>query len=202
MSEKHIRSSNVEIPYEIGEPVYYVGSTTYYTKIECKVDSYKFDNLGFRIRLVPIHTSFMQDIWIPVDGADKYITRITDSKQSLASDSKYNIQLYQAIAKYKFDDDFNFVIKELPIHHIEDDCTIITTTFYAVGPTVISDKFAGIRTLHTGKEIRLSDDMFCMYSTDKQKCLKFIQNHLDIAESKICAFHNIIDKFREQFKEA
>ena len=199
MSNKNKHVATVDLPYQVGDHVYYLASGK---RIECTVDSYELDKYGHRIHLTPIEDSYISNVSILVDSAEKCILPIMDSKQISASTVNCDIHLYQAVAKYKFDEAFDFVIRDLPIHHIEDDCTIVTTNFYAVGPTTISDKFSGVRTLHTGKEIRLCDNMYVLYSTDRQKCLRFIQDHLDMAESKICAFHNIIDKFREQFKEA
>ena len=196
--KNHTNKSNgyfVEVPCAVGTIVWYknISNESY---IKCIVNSYTIHSKDTQVHLIPVDDDKMADIQTSIDNFGTLI--LLDEPNA---NNSVNIHLYQAVARYDFSDPFIFKVDELLIDHIEDDCTIITKYFHSVGETVISNKFSGVNTLNVGKEIELGYNYFVFYSTDKKKCEQFIRNHIDIAELRICKYHNRIDEFRKEFNK-
>ena len=193
----------VEVPCTIGTKVYFIIENPLGRPyIACLVVSYKLDTNGLRVRLASIDKNMsISNNWYDVEEFGKTI--FLAEKEAVMKVNRVDdidLHLYQAVVKCDFNFELKFTIDELPIDHIEDDCTIVTSSFYPVEKTCISNKFGGIKTINTGKEIKLGDNYYVLYSTDRKKCIKFIHDRLDIAESDVCHIHNEIDELRKEFK--
>ena len=197
-TEKH-NGWSVELPCAVGAEVWYkyklinlLGSDY----VKCIVDSYKIDTSCTRVHLISIDENVGFDIWTNIDNFGTSI---------LLDDPNINdIHLYQAIALYnlnRLNHDIKFEINELPIHHIEDDCTIITEKFYDVENGRVSNKFAGVNSFHTMKDIKIGDDYFVFYSTNEKRCRNFIFNHLSRFETNLSKYHERIYYLRQKLKK-
>lgn len=187
---------SVDLPCVVGTIVWYAVDTTAQLYIKCIVDEYKVNTKGTSVHLVPIDDidAGISEIWIDAKNLETSIL-IKDP-----GDVK-DIHLYQAIAFYYLNNDVKFEINDLPIHHIENDGTIVTNHMHAVGQTVISDKFAGVKSLNIMKDIKLSDDCFAFYSTNRKECKDFIFKHLENFESNLCRYQSIVEQVRSRFKK-
>lgn len=183
----------IELPCEVGTTVWYkTNHPLGRDYIKCTVDSYKICESDIEMRLVS-EDDIVLDIWINIENFEDLI---------LLNDPRCDgIHLYQAVAFYDLDKDIKFEINELAIHHIEDDCTVVTKKLYDVENGRVSGKFAGVNSLHTMEDIKIADDQFIFYSINKERCRNFIFNHLSRFESKLCKYHERIYYLRRKLKE-
>lgn len=196
---KNKNSNNVNIPYEVGEHVYYT-KIAGDKPIECKVDFYKFDKAGYRIHLIPMNDNYISDIWIPVEDAEKLIARIDKKFYSNKSDLKCDIHLYQAIASYDLESELKFQISEVEIAEITDHCVILTKKFQPVYEGV-SNRFAGPDALNTNIEFRINKHTYVMYSTCRLECVSFLLGHLQQVKSRLCILDDTVDKYIRKFQK-
>lgn len=197
--KQHTEKSNgrsVELPCAVGTEVWYkykLIKSTGKDYINCIVDSYKITTSYTQVHLTSIDENVRFDIWASVKSFGTSIL--------LTDPSTNDIHLYQAIAFYNLNDDMKFEINELPVHHIEDDCTIVTKYLYEVENGRVSNKFAGVNSLHTMEDIKIRDDCFVFYSINENRCRNFILSHLSKFESKLCKYHKRIYYLMRKLKE-
>lgn len=199
MSKKSKNSNNINIPYEIGEHVYYT-KTAGDEPIECNVDFYKFDKAGYRIHLTTVNDNHISDIWIPVETSKNLIMRKDEKSSSTESNLKYDMHLYKAIASYDLESELKFQISEVEIAEITDHCEILTKQFQPVYEGV-SKRFAGPDALNTNVEFRINKHTCVMYSTWRPKCVRFLLGHLQQVKSRLCILDDTVDKYIKKFQK-
>lgn len=139
--------------------------------------------------------------WIPVENAEQLIMKKEEKYSSTKSGSTYDMHLYQAIASYDLESELKFLISEVEIDEITDDCVILTKYFQPVSECAVSNRFAGCDALNTNKEFRISKHTYVMYSTWRPKCVRFLLEHLRQAKAKLCIMDDMICKYIEKFQK-
>lgn len=191
---------NLNVPYEVGQTVYYITKNPAYPYIKCLIKSIKLESDGWWINLesTDCRFTYISILWIKSCelGKSVFISE-QEVRAAIGNIDSSDINLYKAIAYYNLDSlTINFSIDNIAIDHIGDDYTISTANYHVIENGHVTNKFAGPNCLHTDQEIQIGNNDFIYYSTNKLNCISFIYRHFNKLQYMIDAITLKLNEFK------